>query len=314
MSLLNLNESLQRQVLAGEYGSIPDRTLRSIASLRTKAKQKRALEEHAVTARPMDSKTKPRRLRCTSQLEAQLRLVLYFNPEMFVDQRAQGNRHRQEVEEHVEDLNRKLKRTTKRRSREEVYAEVVGKLDARSLLSVYSIEIREVQHGTRSYFEVRLDFDEEVWAKRRSLDGFVLLVAHPELLQSGVEIVGLYRAKDAVEKDFQTIKTDLKLRPVFHHTDPKVRAHVTLCMLALLLERTLERRLRRAGMPMTAPACLEQLAPGHLNMMTTGPDAEVAYIPTEPNAEQRALLQHLQMSALIDHEEVAAQLRPRVTT
>jgi len=47
-------------------------------------------------------------------------------------------------------------------------------------------------------------------------------------------LVSVYRAKDAVEKDFQTIKTDIKLRPVFHHTDPKVRAHLSLCMLTVL--------------------------------------------------------------------------------
>ncbi len=81
----------------------------------------------------------------------------------------------------------------------------------------------------------------------------------PDIPRSGAELVQLYRDKDAVEKDFQTIKDVVKLRPVYHHTDPKVRAHVTLCILALLLERTLEQRLRRSSMPMTAPACFEQL-------------------------------------------------------
>ncbi|MBK8015131.1 MAG: hypothetical protein IPK13_27770 [Deltaproteobacteria bacterium] len=125
---------------------------------------------------------------------------------------------------------------------------------------------------------------------RPSTDGFVLLVAHADLPQSATEMVGLYRAKDAVEKDFQTIKRGLELRPVFHHTDPKVRAHVSLCMLALLLERTLERRLCEAGKAMTAPMAFEELAEGHLNMVATGPDESVANVTTEPNVDERELL------------------------
>ena len=71
----------------------------------------------------------------------------------------------------------------------------------------------------------------------------------------------MYRAKDAVERDFQTIKSDIELRPVLHHTDPKVRSHLSLCMLALLLERTMERRLRSVGLRMTAPAAIETSFP-----------------------------------------------------
>lgn len=39
-----------------------------------------------------------------------------------------------------------------------------------------------------------------------------------------------------------------------------VRAHVTLCVLALLLQRVLEGRLAAAGRPITTAACLETLA------------------------------------------------------
>jgi len=40
---------------------------------------------------------------------------------------------------------------------------------------------------------------------------------------------------------------------------------MSLCMLALLLERSMERRLRNAGKAMTAPATFEEPAGGHLN-------------------------------------------------
>ena len=139
----------------------------------------------------------------------------------------------------------------------------------------------------------------------------MLLVAHPELPQSAAELVALYRGKDAVEKDFETIETDLELRPVFHHTDPKVQAPVSLGMLGLLLERALERQLAKAGRSMTVPACLEQPASVHLNRVATGPDQAPAYLATEPDEEQRQLLDRLGLGRLVDEAEISARIHPR---
>jgi len=197
-----------------------------------------------------------------------------------------------------------------------VHVEVAHKLASLSLLSVYDVEISDVDadaDGTGP-LQVRLRFDEGAWKRRRRFDGFVLLVAPPQMSGSARELVQLYRAKDAVEKDFQTIKTDLKLRPVFHHTDPKVRAHVTLCMLALLLERTLEDRLRRSKHAITAPACIEELASAHLNILQTRAESDPTYVVTEANEKQRAILRSLRMPDLISTEEVADRVHPRPTS
>ena len=136
-------------------------------------------------------------------------------------------------------------------------------------------------------------------------------MGHPELPHDALDIVQLYRDKDTVEKDFQTIKSVFKLRPVFHRTDAKVRAHVTLCILALLLERSLETRHRGASQPMTAPACFDELRNCHLNLLKPAPEAAVSYSVTEPTAKQLAILGRLRMKHLVDDQEVAAQIQPR---
>ena len=273
--------------------------------------QRRALVEHAASAQPASGTRPARRPRRRSVVDARLRRVLYFNPQMLVDQRAIARRQREEIEVFVRDLNRRLKNKSNKATRESVHAEITGKLAARSLLSIYGVRIDEVTTDGHRHLRVALDLDEAAWKKRRSTDGFVLLVAHPDLPQTAAELVALYRQKDSVEKDFQTIKSDLELRPIFHHTDPKVRAHVSLCMLALLVERTLERKLRKAKRPMTAPACFERLASGHLNMVATSPDEAPVYVATEPDAEQRELLARLRLADLVDEAEIAARIEPR---
>jgi Transposase len=51
---------------------------------------------------------------------------------------------------------------------------------------------------------------------------------------------------------FRTMTSTLDLRPVYHRLDDRIRAHVLLCWLALLLVRVAERRPRRPGRPSTA--------------------------------------------------------------
>ena len=49
------------------------------------------------------------------------------------------------------------------------------------------------------------------------------------------------------ERGFRDLKSTLELRPVFHRIEPRIRAHVLLCWLALLLIRVAERRAGRPG-------------------------------------------------------------------
>jgi hypothetical protein len=69
-------------------------------------------------------------------------------------------------------------------------------------------------------------------------DGFyVLRTSLPAELADAAETVRAYKSLAQVERAFRCIKTvDLELRPVFHWTAPRVRAHVLLCMLAYYLE------------------------------------------------------------------------------
>jgi len=306
MTLLRLDEELQERLLRGDFGYVPEKVIRRATRFRPKA-QREMLEAHA--EKGLRGGT-PRPFQITGWREAELRLVAYFNPRMFVEQRDRANARRLAVEAWVAQLNTRL--VESKRRREDVFRDVCNELERQKMLVIYDVAIEPAQSDDGSaYCQVRLTPNEDAWRKRRRFDGFVLLVAHPELPQSGADLARLYRAKDAIEKDFRTIKEVTKLRPVFHHTDPKVRAHVTLCMLALLLERTLEQRLGRTAAPMTAPACLELLRTCHLNLLKSAPDVACSYQLTEPTAEQRALIGSLYMMDLLDTEHLQTRVKPR---
>jgi hypothetical protein len=56
--------------------------------------------------------------------------------------------------------------------------------------------------------------------------------------------VGAYKSLAQVERAFRSLKTvDIHLRPIFHWTAPRVRAHVLLCMLAYHVEHHMRTKL-----------------------------------------------------------------------
>ena len=75
-------------------------------------------------------------------------------------------------------------------------------------------------------------------AAEAALDGFYVLRTNvPVAKLSAADTVLAYKSLAGVERAFRSMKTvDLELRPIFHWTAPRVRAHVLLCMLAYYLE------------------------------------------------------------------------------
>jgi len=58
------------------------------------------------------------------------------------------------------------------------------------------------------------------------------------------EVVGDYKGLSAVERAFRSLKTvGLKIRPIYHWLDDRVRSHVLLCMLAYYVEWHMRKRL-----------------------------------------------------------------------
>ena len=57
-------------------------------------------------------------------------------------------------------------------------------------------------------------------------------------------VVLAYKSLAHVEQAFRHFKlSDLEVRPIYHYTEPRVRAHLLLCMLAYWVQREMQRAL-----------------------------------------------------------------------
>jgi len=305
LQLLRLGEPIHRRVMAGEADALGVEQLREIATLRV-ADQEQAFDEACEPSTPTPLQRHAKWTEPEPPIE--LRYIVHFNPERFVEQRRVAMEQERELEVFVNDLNRRLQSPNSRRTQASVRAEVDRQLRKKKLLSVFRVGVEQAPEDD-TCLQVALIRDEEAWRLRRRYDGINLFVAHLSLQLSAAEVVELYFAKDQVEKDFGTIKGVVELRPIRHRTDPKVCAHVTLCMLALLLERTLEQELVQVGMRRSAPDVLEALADCRLNRMESG--AVALYSTTRLTDEQRQLLRALQLEDLADDNIVREHIRPR---
>jgi hypothetical protein len=85
----------------------------------------------------------------------------------------------------------------------------------------------------------------EAIAAEAALDGiYVVRTNLPKKLLDDAATVGAYKGLARVERAFRSLKTvDIHLRPIFHWTTPRVRAHVLLCMLAYHVEHHMRARL-----------------------------------------------------------------------
>ena len=87
--------------------------------------------------------------------------------------------------------------------------------------------------------------DLEKIAAEAELDGLYIVRSNvePELFDSEQTVMA-YKDLAKVERAFRSMKTvDLKVRPIYHRTAQRVRAHVLLCMLAYYVEWHLRRKL-----------------------------------------------------------------------
>lgn len=307
--LRRLPEDVQQAILTGTARSVPLAALIRVAEVDGTEAQREAfaavVESHEGTPRRAPAQPKPASAKPPKELR--LRVVAYFNPERFAQQRWAAHRKIQSVHTFVEELNERLRSPRARQTRQKILATIDRRLRRDDLIEAFHVEVEERFIEGHARYQAKVEVDQAEWRRRRSFDGFSVLVAHPDVPNPASELCRLYRAKDIVEKDFQVIKSVVEVRPVRHRTDEKVRAHVTLCMLALLLERSLRDAL--AG-KLTSGAALESLESCRLNLYAGDPELPV-YTTTELDKAQRAILRTLNMDLLADDDHLAERIEPR---
>lgn len=92
----------------------------------------------------------------------------------------------------------------------------------------------------------QISLDEEALKEEARYDGKYLLRTNNTSMKPE-EVAHAYKSLWQVEQAFRELKSGLDLRPVCHWTPERIRGHVMVCFLALVLEMALRKKLKELG-------------------------------------------------------------------
>jgi transposase len=137
------------------------------------------------------------------------------------------------------------------------------------------------------------DIDERALERAEMMDGKLLLVTNVRDLESE-EIVERYRSLADIERGFKVLKSEIEIAPVFHRLPERIRAHASICFMALILYRVMRQRLKLAGSSLSPEAALERLRRVQRHTVSINDGAPVQGI-SNINQEQASVLAALKL-------------------
>jgi transposase len=170
---------------------------------------------------------------------AGMRFIICHNPE-------QAERDRTAREDAVTRLGTELARIRQARERDragkKTSTNTKGKAEAAHTRAECALRDHpSLGRWLRQQANGRLVTDRAKIKAEERLDGKYLIATSDPHISSEDAALG-YKSLLEAERGFRDLKSSLLLRPVFHRLEHRIRAHVLLCWLALLLTRVAERR------------------------------------------------------------------------
>lgn len=137
--------------------------------------------------------------------------------------------------------------------------------------------------------------DEKALALARIMDGKLLLVTNVADL-TPAHVIKRYKSLADIERGFRVLKSEIEIGPVHHRLPNRIRAHATICFIALILYRVMRARLRAANTklsPGTALAALSRIQRHRVTINDSQPVTGLSPI----NQNQSDILQALSINA-----------------
>jgi len=213
-------------------------------------------------------------------LEGDKRRIVVFNPIKAEEERGKRRAVIQELAEELEELRLQVQSGKRPQKVQSICARAERILSGKHGKRLFGYKAEKDGH-----FEFYPN--EKGRALEEKLDGkFVIKTTEKDL--SLKEVVFKYKDLMDVEDGFRDLKDFIRVAPVFHWKYRRVKAHIFICVLALLLERYLELKLKRAGLHYTARKAIEKLK--NIKVVDNQVGALALKYVTPPSQETQQLL------------------------
>jgi len=172
--------------------------------------------------------------------EGEKRYILCFNPEKFLQERKDRLDKIESIKKHMDQKNTKLSQAKNKRNRELLREELKKYLEKRAASKIF--RFRLIAKGKS--FHISYKVVKKAIREAARLDGVYVIMtnikkAHPK------HLITAYRNRMEIERSFNQLKNFVEIRPIYHHSEERIKAHVTICILAYLLNNTIMHLVRQ---------------------------------------------------------------------
>lgn len=122
---------------------------------------------------------------------------------------------------------------------------------------IFEVKALTNDQGQAYGLSIACKVDRTQWAQQAQ-GAYLLQSNWPE--KDPIKFWAWYMQLQQAEAAFRTSKSDLKLRPIFHHKTERVEAHILVCFLALAMWRTLEMWMKGKGLGTCARQLVGEIA------------------------------------------------------
>jgi transposase len=210
-----------------------------------------------------------------------VRFVVAYAPKMANDTRNNRQERLKKADLWIREQRQKLANPSGRGkppTPQGTYDRIRDYLRDRNLLSLYDVELAGEKLTVKK--------NRKTLAWEDTIDG-VLMLETTDLDLTAAEVVKRYKELAEIERGWRTLKSSLLLRPVYHWTERRIRAHIFICVLALQLERWMRNRLQMISVSKALQA-LQQIKVGELTV-----NGKRMTMATRITAEQKEILNRL---------------------
>ncbi|MEN6509421.1 MAG: hypothetical protein ABFD63_11680, partial [Smithella sp.] len=222
---------------------------------------------------------------------AKRRIIVSFNESTFRRQLHRMEQNLEKAREELSSFKRKARGADGRSTMDSIKRQALEITDRYHVTGLLDIDIEEEEN--RFKVSARKNFPAIEEAKTRF--GKQILFTDRESLHPG-EVIDIYLDRYIVEDAFRITKSDrwVKMDPIFHWTDSKIRVHALTCMIALLLVRIAHKRARANGFTHGAERMLELLSSVNTAILLYPKSTKAVRVRCSISKEQEVLLTALQ--------------------
>ena len=183
------------------------------------------------------------------KLESKHRYILCFNPQIFLCKRKNINKVIEGFKEFVHEMNRDLLMSEKSLEEGDIYSKFNEQLMKHKIKPFVDIDLVEMYVDKVRTYQGKIIFNKIDYKHSKGL-GFCLLVTNhqeqvkDEFIKSQKELINSYGDRVAVKSSFSNIKSCIEAITTSFWSIEHVKAYYTICVLAYLINRTIDLRLQ----------------------------------------------------------------------